>query len=271
MEEKYINGFCNYTGGKFKLLPQLLPEFDYTKNTFVDLFAGSLVISANVVDKYEFIIANDIIEELIGIHREVINNFTEFVNKVKNLVVTKEDQDGFNILRKSFNENKSPEKLFSLMLCSTNNMLRFNKSFLYNQTFGRRTYNPSTEKKLIEFYEHILPFKNKICLISKNFTEVEIPVNSMTYIDCPYSNSEAGYNSYWPKNADIQLYKYIREIDKNNNSFVLSGCLTHDGEESILLKNLINDGFLYKELICDYNKVSRKGNKETTEIIIKNF
>ena len=30
----------NYTGSKFKLLEQILPEFDYTKPYFVDLFMG---------------------------------------------------------------------------------------------------------------------------------------------------------------------------------------------------------------------------------------
>lgn len=60
-------------------------------------------------------------------------------------------------------------------------------------------------------------------------------------------------------------------INKIGSSFMLSGTLSHDGKESQLLKNLINDGFSYKELKMDYNKVSRKGKKETTEVIIKNY
>jgi hypothetical protein len=38
-----------------------------------------------------------------------------------------------------------------------------------------------------------------------------------------------------------------------------------------MLDKLIADGFKWKEIEYDYNKVSRKGNKETTEIIITNY
>ena len=43
-----INSFLNYTGSKYKLLPQLLPHFDYTKNTFIDMFAGGTFCLSNV-------------------------------------------------------------------------------------------------------------------------------------------------------------------------------------------------------------------------------
>ena len=35
-----IKSPLNYTGGKFKLLPQILPLFPDNIDTFVDLFAG---------------------------------------------------------------------------------------------------------------------------------------------------------------------------------------------------------------------------------------
>ena len=37
---KYVEGVMNYTGSKYKLLSQLLPEMDYKKKTFVDVFCG---------------------------------------------------------------------------------------------------------------------------------------------------------------------------------------------------------------------------------------
>ena len=53
----------NYTGSKFKLLPQLLPEMDYSKNDFVDLFCGGGSVYTNVVDKYQKIIVKYRIRE----------------------------------------------------------------------------------------------------------------------------------------------------------------------------------------------------------------
>jgi hypothetical protein len=52
---------------------------------------------------------------------------------------------------------------------------------------------------------------------------------------------------------------------------MVSGSLYHDGKNCLLLDKLISDNYIVKELIFDYNKVSRKGKKENQEIIIKNY
>ena len=43
----------NYTGSKFKLLKQLLPELDYKKSTLVDVFCGGGSVYTNVLDRYK--------------------------------------------------------------------------------------------------------------------------------------------------------------------------------------------------------------------------
>ena len=45
---EYVKSPLNYTGGKYKLLPQLLELFPKQVNTFVDLFAGGGNVSVNV-------------------------------------------------------------------------------------------------------------------------------------------------------------------------------------------------------------------------------
>ena len=269
-KKEYVNTALNYTGSKFKLLHQILPEMDYTKENFVDLFCGSFVVSCNVVISYNKIIANDIITDLIKIHEQLIKG-DEIIEKLKSLCPGKNNPEGYSFLRKEYNLNNSPEKLYALVLSCTNNMLRYNKSFEFNQTYGNRGFSNSTQEKIDNFTKHIRPFKDKIIFYSKHFEDVIIPENSMVYIDPPYTITEAGYNAYWHKDYDKKLYDYIININNKGNSFMLSGVLKHDGKTSILLDNLINDGFKYKELEFDYNKVSRKGKKETKEIIIKNF
>lgn len=39
-----IQSPLNYTGGKFKLLPQILPHFPKDIDVFVDLFCGSAML-----------------------------------------------------------------------------------------------------------------------------------------------------------------------------------------------------------------------------------
>lgn len=48
MKNKYIKSPMNYTGGKYKLLPQIQPLFPTDINMFVDLFTGGRNIAVNV-------------------------------------------------------------------------------------------------------------------------------------------------------------------------------------------------------------------------------
>ncbi|MGN1340510.1 MAG: DNA adenine methylase, partial [Oscillospiraceae bacterium] len=56
-ETKYIKSPLNYTGGKHKLLPQIIPLFPEGIRTFVDLFGGGRNVTVNV--KAERTIYND--------------------------------------------------------------------------------------------------------------------------------------------------------------------------------------------------------------------
>lgn len=274
----------NYTGSKFKLLEQLLPEFNYNKPYFIDLFTGGGSIYTNVLDKFDKIIANDIISDLIGIHQSLMLG-DDIIEKTKSICPGKGNPDGFSILRNNYNETPTPEGLWALMLSSTNNMMRFNQKFKYNQTYGDRGWNSNTDKKVELFTNHIRQYKDKVRFTSKPFSEVEINSDrAMVYADPPYGRiknedgsigkkqiSEAGYNAFWKEDDDKRLYEYLRQVDSKGSSFMVSGVLRHDGKTCWMLDKLIQDGFRCKELEFDYNKVSRKGEKETTEVIIMNY
>ena len=108
----------NYTGSKYKLLNQLLPEFDYSKSDFIDLFCGGGSVYTNVVDKYEMVVVNDIISYLIGIHQQLLVS-DDIIEITKSLCPTKTDSQSFLELRKDYNQNPSAEKLWALMLSCT--------------------------------------------------------------------------------------------------------------------------------------------------------
>lgn len=274
----------NYTGSKFKLLEQLLPVFDYTKPYFVDVFAGGGSVYTNVLDKYQKIIVNDIITDLIGIHNSLIQG-DDIISETKELCPGKKNPLGFAKLRESYNDTPSPAKLWSLMLSSTNNMMRFNQKFKYNQTYGDRGWNPNTDKKVESFTNHIRQYKDNIRFVSKPFDQIEVSSDKiMFYCDPPYGRiknddgsiakkqiSEAGYNAFWKEDDDKRLYDYLKLIDGKGSSFMVSGVLHHDGKTCWMLDKLIQDGYRYQELQFDYNKVSRKGDKSTTEVIITNY
>jgi len=261
----------NYTGSKHKLLTQLLPEFDYTKPYFVDLFMGGGSVYTNVVDKYQKVIANDIIEDLVGIHKSLLEG-DEIIEKTKSICPDKTDQSAFLMLRDNYNQNPSPDKLWALMLSCTSNMMRFNQKFKFNQTFGKRTWNSSTQTKVENFTKYIRQWGHKIKFASKQFIDVEINSDKvMIYADPPYSNTEAGYNAFWKKDDDIKLYNCLKKYDQLGCSFAVSGTLLHDGKPCLLLDKLVSDGYKVVEFKFDYNKVSRVGKKESKEVLIKNY
>ena len=280
----YINTPFNYTGSKYKLLDQILPNFDKTKKYFIDLFAGGGSIYTNVVDYYDKILVNDIITDLINIHKELLLN-DNIISEVKKIVPNKNDKEAFLKLRKSYNEEKTAVKLWALMLSSTNNMMRFNKQFQYNQTFGKRSFSDATQKKIDIFTQHIRKYKDKIIFSSVEFYKIKPKQNTFIYIDPPYSHilnsdgtmgnkqiSEAGYNNYFSKEHNIKLYEYIKILNNSNNTFMISGVLEHKGKKSWILTKLIEEGFNYKELTFDYTGVARRKNKyKTREIIITNY
>lgn len=259
----FVNSPFNYTGNKYKLLDQLLPEFDFTKKKFIDLFCGSFVVSANVLDKFD-----------------------EIIEDTKSVCPNKDSEEGYSILRESFNREKTPEKLWALMLSCTNNMLRFNQKIEFNQTWGKRTWNSSTDEKVENWKTHIRKHKDKISLVYGNFNDLKIDnENSFVYADPPYSYirnidgsmgnkqiSEAGYNAFWKKQDDINLLNYLIKHDEMGGTFAISGVIKHKGSECWILNELVDRGFNYKELNFNYNKVSRKdSNEDTIEIIVKNF
>lgn len=92
----------------------------------------------------------------------------------------------------------------------------------------------------------------------------------MVYIDPPYINTEAGYNSYWSKELENKLYDYILDIDKIGASFMVSGSINHNGKESVTLGKL-SRMFNVVEIEHNYKKVSRKKLSNTKEVIIKNY
>jgi DNA adenine methylase Dam len=261
----------NYTGSKFKLLDQLIPLFDKNKTTFVDLFVGGGSVYTNVAPLYSKIVVNDIIGDLIGIHKKLIFEKEPTVDMVKSLCVAKDDQLGYHILRDSYNLEPTPEKLFALMLCCTNNMMRFNQKFKFNQTFGKRTFNSRTQLKIDGFSQALQPYKENIQFEAKSFESVTIDSNSMVYSDPPYLQTEAGYNSYWGKEDDLGLFDYCNNLNSIGASFAVSGVQSHDGRSCRLIDLLLEAGFHKTSIVCDYNKVSRKGTKETTEVLITNY
>ena len=137
-----IHSPLNYTGGKFKLLPQLLPLFPKEIDTFVDLFGGGFNVGINVEAKS--VVYNDLSLPVVQMLRVFKERPTEDIIKhikdnIKNYCLTKESADAYRLFRAYYNGNieADPVDLFTLICYAFNNHIRFNKKGQYNMPFGK--------------------------------------------------------------------------------------------------------------------------------------
>ena len=105
----------NYIGGKYKLLPQILPLFPKYINTFVDLFCGGCNVGINV--NAERLIFNDNLTYLIDLYRlfytlpqeEIL---THIYGRISEFSLSLTNDIGYKQLRTHYNEHRNALDLF---------------------------------------------------------------------------------------------------------------------------------------------------------------
>lgn len=294
----------NYTGGKYKLLPQILPLFPDECNNFVDLFCGGCNVGINVnAQKIWF---NDENEQLLNIY-EVFKKrgYNSILKSIKSIIkkydlsdvtlngyeyydcnssdgVAKYNKDHFNELRKDLNERKKHDDYYYIMLYvviifAFNNQIRFNSKGEYNLPVGKRDFNKKMEQKLKDFIEALSRYD---CEFScRDFRDFDIAwtENDLVYADPPYLITTAGYNENegWTNEDETALLEYLDDLDSKGVSFALSNVLESKGKENIILKEWCkkND---YKVIHLNYdysNSNYHRKNKDSKsdEVLIVNY
>ena len=199
-KRKYLKSPLNYIGGKYKLLPQILPLLPNNISTFVDLFAGGCNVGINVVaDK---VICNDINSKIIEMYKifqetDVQKILSQIEQNIERFGLSKHNEQGFIQFRDYYNQTKNPIDLYTLSCYSFNYQFRFNNNLEYNNPFGRnRSHFSDTMKyNLIMFIEHIK--KQNIVFTNYDFTELKLDkltYEDMVYCDPPYLITTGSYN-----------------------------------------------------------------------------
>jgi len=268
----------NYSGSKDKIITQLIKYFPKKEdvNTFYDVFAGGLSVTINT--DYNKYISNDIINPLIEFYEilqtaSITDKIDSEIEKIVSFKINKESQEEFLRVRERFNESYDPYLFFSLVSSCTNNLMRFNQKFKFNQTFGKRTINDNTIQKLKE-YCNVLKNKN-IQFTNHHFSnlfQIHPPKQGdFIYLDPPYYHiTSAGYNAFWKKQDEEYLHQILDSLDSNGIRFALSGVSKHKGKDNPYM-NRINKYKVIK-IEHDYEKVAKKKDLgETQEILVINY
>lgn len=283
---KYVKSPMNYIGGKYKLLPQLLPLFPSKVSMFYDVFGGGASVSLNVDSEY--IYYNDIVPYISNMFEELKGkNPEECLKQIKSIIeqyeLSKINREGFEKLRNDYNSgNKSWDMFYTLMCYSFNYQYRFNNKQEYNSSFGknRSYFSKTTEKKFIKFMDRL----NEIDIVfdCKDFRDVDYSdanENDLVYFDSPYLISCGNYNDGkrgfkgWSEQDDIDLMDLCDKLDKQGTRFAWSNVIKHKGlVNEKLMKWSKNYHIHYLDFNydnCNYQESNKK--YETIEVLITNY
>ncbi len=141
MNKNFVKSPLNYTGGKYKVLPQIIPLFPKT-STFIDLFGGGGNVAANA--KADTIIYNDINNRVVQIleafKKNTVGDMLSYIDiLIDRYGLSKDNTEGFFKIRTDYNTSieKDPIMLYTIICYAFNNQIRFNSKGEYNLPFGK--------------------------------------------------------------------------------------------------------------------------------------
>lgn len=302
-----IQSPLNYTGGKYKLLPQILPHFPDSIDVFVDLFCGGCNVGINV--NANKVIYNDVDEHLLYLYNTFKNLdkqstfewIHEIIDKYQLSDVSKNGYDYYGCesgkglgdynrehylkLRQDFNTKITEDYYYYIMLYviivyAFNNQIRFNSKGEFNLPVGKRDFNKKMAEKLSAFIDVI---QSQNCVFTcKDFRDFDISGldgNDLVYVDPPYLITCATYNEQggWNEQSEKDLLAFLDNMSANGIRFALSNVLRSKGKENRLLIDwLERNGGRYKALSLDYsysnsNYQTKDKSSPAEEVLIVNY
>lgn len=288
-KEIFVKSPMNYTGGKYKLLPQILPLFPSEIDTFVDLFTGGGNIAVNINNANK-IIANDFETHIIEIYKtfqkyEIDELIKTIELAIQRFGLTIENADNFNNFRTYYNKHIEdaysfimPVMLYVLICYSFNHQFRFNSKGEFNMPFGknRSQWNNTMKKNLINFHKAIT--EKNIIFTNKDFTELKLDKlkpNDFVYCDPPYLITCATYNEKdgWNEQRERDLLNLLDNLDSKSVKFALSNVLFSKGKTNDLLiewaKNYNVHHLDYTYQNCNYHTKDKETKPD--EVLITNY
>ena len=306
-QKELIQSPLNYTGGKYKLLPQILPHFPKDIDYFVDLFCGGGNVGINVpCNRVLFNDNNSIIRYMFGTFKNMDKEETfrliDSIIKEYGLSdsdkygyeyygcnsadgLSKYNTDGYLRLREDFNKMQNKDygyyiTLYVLIVYSFNNQIRFNRKGEFNLPAGKRDFNRKMRVKLSAFIDRLK--SGDYTFESNDFREIsdeDWNDKTFVYVDPPYLITCATYNEQdgWNEELEKELLNYLDKLNDRGIRFALSNVLQSKGKENKLLLDWVNRNIgKYRVIYLDYtyansNYHTKDRTSKTDEVLIVNY
>ena len=296
----FIKSPLNYTGNKYRILPQITKYFPKHTKVFVDMFCGGATVGFNV-DAEQVI--------LIDSNPRVVNLLKYLAEKDINIIISKiekiiEDYNlsysykytykkyrdegyvngnnglkkynelGFYKLREDYNslKNKNTDKanilLYTLMVYAFNNDIRFNNLGEFNLPVGKTDFNKNNYNKLIAYNQRAKETKYEFVCADFRSKEVKEILKKATFVYCdpPYLITTAVYNENdgWNCEKEKDLLDLLNKIANKNIPFALSNVLKTKLKTNVQLESWINDN-KYDVHKINYHYKSSSYNKKNRD------
>lgn len=297
----------NYTGGKFHLLPQILPLFPQKIRRFVDVFCGGCNVGINVNSDEVIFVDSD--ESLIYLYQtfqhldksEILSWIYDTIARYGLSLVSRDgyqhyncdssaglgdfNREPFNRLRADFNcatvfDYRYYITLYVLIVYSFNNQIRFNAAGEFNLPVGKRDFNSRMKDKLVTFIDRIqrrnYQFK---CLDFRQLDISSLTGNDFIYADPPYLITRATYNENggWTDNDERDLLKFLDKVHASGIKFALSNVLSSKGANNHILADWLAwnaNSYRAIHLANDYSNSNYHRTDKTSvsdEVLVVNY
>lgn len=268
-ENEYIKSPLNYTGNKYRILKQIIPNFPNKIDVFVDMFCGGATVGANVNAKKVYFIDSN--ERVISLLKFIArSNFKKFVSSLEQKIVyynlsysnlngyahyfnaatpdnknnglKKFNKVGFEKMKADYNllPNKNSDEantlLYLLLVYGFNNDLRFNSKGEYNLPCGKTDLNKNNLNKIYDFI--LKAQKSEFIFICGDFRDPKIQKicfeeAEYLYLDPPYLITDAVYNetSKWNEETENSLINFLNKAMEHHLPFCLSNVISKKNEQ----------------------------------------
>ncbi|WP_236913874.1 Dam family site-specific DNA-(adenine-N6)-methyltransferase [Clostridium sp. Cult2] len=304
---KLVKSPLNFTGGKYRLLNQLLPLFPKEINTMVDLFSGGSNVGANV--EANKIISIDNQKELISLFNSFLlhrkeNIFQTIFHIIDTYNLSNSSKYGyeyygcnsmdglgsynksrFTKLREDYNgligESFYKDMMFyTITIYAFNNQIRFNNEGKCNIPVGKRDFNNNLQRNLSKFIDRIKSIDIEFHVA--DFIDLDIDKydekDLFFYVDPPYLIAKATYNEKngWNVDNEEKLLRLLDQINSKGIKFALSNIIENNDRRNIILEQWSRK---YKVHYLDYSyrnsnyQKNRSKNKssKTMEVLVTNY
>lgn len=283
-------------GNKKKLINKgLIDLFPKNINRFIDLFAGSAIVSMNV--KAKNYLVNDIdfhLYKLYGLFkvftddviiRHIESRINEYGlarertkrNEYKNKEKIEEYKVAYKKLRSDFNKQEGANILdfYTLMFYSFSQQFRFNNKGEFNMPCGNDCFSEKNKEYIVngtKFFKQVNVKINNGDF--KNLGLDKLDKDDFVYLDPPYFNTTATYNENngWTEEDENALYLMCERLNGYGIRFGMSNVFENKGVKNQKLIDWCNqhdwnvytfDKFTY--MACG------KGNSNAKEVFITNY